>query len=57
MRETPHRKGSFKESESAEARAKEFGDCVTSDFLASKGDFMLGVGGWTNAMNVGRRKW
>ena len=52
LRETPHRKGSFGESQSAESEAEEFGDCVTSGFLASKGDFMLGIGEWTNAMNM-----
>ena len=52
LRETPHRKGSFAESASIESKSKEFGDCVTSDFLTSKGGFMMGVGGWTNAMNM-----
>lgn len=52
LRGAPHRKDSLNESDSAEAKAEAFGDCVTSDFLAGKQNFMLGVGGWTNAMNM-----
>ena len=32
--------------------AKEFGDYVTGDFLASKGEVMRGVGGYHDALNL-----
>ena len=52
MRERPHKKGAFTNSGSAEANAKEFGDCVTGDFLASKGEVMRAVGGYHDALNL-----
>ena len=42
LREAPHRKGS---AAKVLEDAKEFGDYVTGDFLASKGEVMRGVGG------------
>ena len=52
MREKPHKKGAVANSNSAESNAKEFGDCCTGDFLASKGEVMRGVGGYHDALNL-----